>query len=317
MRIIKNKRGFEFGFGWIFAIIAGAAIIFLAVYASNELIKSERQISDTEAGKQLGIILNPIETGIEEGKSSIIKFPGETRVYNECDSSGIFGEQRISIASKSGVGKDWEKPGVPSSFNNKYIFSSGVIEGRELAVFSKPFFMPYKSADALILWPLEEYCFVNPPREIKDELENMNIKGINITDDIKECKKQSKRICFTNSGCDIDVNLQSKSVKKNKQTLFYEDDSENALLYGAIFSDPGVYECQIKRLMKRAGELADLYKAKSEMLEGEGCNSNLNAELEIYSNKTKQIKDSRDLYQIQILSEEIRRENAQLSCKLF
>ncbi|MBI2631528.1 hypothetical protein HYW75_00815 [Candidatus Pacearchaeota archaeon] len=321
---MKNKKGFEFSFNWIFAVIVGAVIMFLAIYGTTQLVKQERKISDTEAGKQLGIILNPLETGIESGKISKITFPLETRVFNKCLSSGgsagerAFGIQEISVSTKSGIGKDWENPGIPSSFYNKYIFSSSTIEGKELNIFSKPFYMPFEIADALYITPRrEEYCFVNPPIDIEDEIIKLKPQNINVSIDNKYCKKGAIIVCFGKSGCDIDVNLEARSVKKDGQRIYFEDDEENVLLYGAIFSDRGIYECQIKRLMKRASELASLYEAKSISLGPRGCSSGLEQEMAQYANITKNLNKTEDLTEIKILSDEIRRRNEALLCKLF
>ena len=68
-----NKRGIEFGFVWIFAILVGAVILGLAVFATSQFIKTERDVGDSFVGKKIGILLNPLETGIESGKTNIIK----------------------------------------------------------------------------------------------------------------------------------------------------------------------------------------------------------------------------------------------------
>ena len=62
---MRTKRGLEISFAWMFSIIVGAAIIFLAVFAAVKLVNLGKQQTDTEVGKQLGILLNPIETSLE------------------------------------------------------------------------------------------------------------------------------------------------------------------------------------------------------------------------------------------------------------
>jgi len=315
---VKNKKGFEFSFGWIFAIIVGAVIIFLAIYGVTNFIKQQRGTSDTFAGKEIGIILSPVETSLESGKTNMISFPAETRVYNDCKTTGNFGSQGIRVAMKSGVGKEWQEPGLPSIFYNKYIFSTSTVEGKKAMVLAKPFSMPYKVADIILLWSAEEdYCFVNPPKEIEDEIEDLSIERINVTSSKGNCKKNSKKVCFGSTGCDVDVDLISQRVKKYGQIIYYADDKENALLYGAIFSDPGIYECQVKRLMKRASELALLYRAKSESLSPRGCSSNLESDLITYSNQTSVFNSSIALNDIQYSADELGRRNNALSCKLF
>src|SRR3989338_1140870 len=135
---MRGKKGMEFGFAWIFAIVVGAIIIFLAIYSSSRIINTNRNVQDTEIGRQIGILLSPVETNLEEAGKTTITLPGETRIFNECDSLGSFGSQDISVSLKSGIGKEWQEPGVPSSFHNKYIFSESTIEAKKLNVIAKP-----------------------------------------------------------------------------------------------------------------------------------------------------------------------------------
>ena len=315
---MKNKRGFEFSFGWLFAIIIGAVIIFLAIYAATKLVKTSRETQDTELGKQLGIILNPIETGLESFKSSRIIMPVETRIHNGCEASiGAFGVQKISTATISGIGENWQNPGVPSSFRNKYLLSEKIIEGKKFTVFSKPLNMPFKIADLIYIWPEDEkYCFINAPDSIEKELKDLESEGISIKALKKECPDKSNTICFDQTGCSIEVSTTGNSIKKKgfPNRAYYEN---NALLYAAIFSDPDIYECQLKRLMKRAAELSLLYYSKTTFLSAKGCSSNLENDLSDYANKTSSLNNSNELTEIKQLSEQIRIRNNGLSCKLF
>ena len=237
-------------------------------------------------------------------------------MYVSCSSSGNFGEQELRVSTKSGVGDKYSNTGVPSISYNKYLFSSNVIEGKKIVIFAEQFKMPFGIANIIMAWPSnKKYCFVNPPNEIEDELRNrLQISGINITSDVKECENGSEKVCFSGAGCDVDVNLDAKSVKKNKQNLFYEGN----LIYGAIFSDPGIYECQVKRLMKRASEISSIYSAKAESLSQKGCGSlTLIPDIKEYSEKASGIKDSLDLKSINVLSDNLEAENENLDCKLF
>lgn len=313
-----NKKGFEFSFGWLFAIIVGAVIIFLAIYATVKLITSERVVQDTEIAKQLETILTPIETGSETGKAvKSIVFPTLTRVYNDCTTQGNFGEQKIAVATSSGIGKKWEEPGFESTSYNKYIFSPAVIEGKEIYVFSKPFSMPFKIASILFLWT-DKYCFVNPPTEIEEEITSLNLKNINATLSIKDCEKNSMKVCFYTEepACNISVDPTMKIVTKKGKSVFYE----GALIYGAIFSAPDVYECQVKRLMKRASELAGLYNAKSEeiVIRANGCSSNLQGELMNFAETSAKINNSAELGGLYSASESLGDANDKLTaCKLW
>lgn len=314
-----NKKAFEFSFSWLFAIIVGAAVIFLAVYAINQFIGSEKTKQDAELGKELGILLTPIETGLETGKITKITMPLETRISNDCSSSGTFGSQKISTSTKS-LTKKYDSSAIASSFQNKYIFSEETIEGKDYLAFSKPLLMPFKIANLIYLWPSsEEFCFVNPPKEVEEEFSNLQI-NVAIALSTASCSKSSKKVCFTSSGCDIDVSLDSSgkikgSLKKKSSDRVYFESS--ALLYSAIFSDSKIYECQLKRLMKRASELSWVYYGKSLFVSQKGCSSNLELELAEYANKTFSLNSSLQLREISSDSETIRRKNNDLSCRLF
>lgn len=315
---MKNKKGLEFSFEWMFAIIAGAVILFLAIYGTTKLIGSEGEASSAEVGAKLSILLNPAETGIESAKLSKIVFPVRTRIYNTCEEEGSFGAQKLGIAQESGLVQKWSEPGVAATSYNKYVFSEDFVEGKEFTLFSKPFDMPFKVADMIFIWPSEKkYCFIGAPATISDEIEALGTQNINLTNNVKDCDKSSVKVCFGISNCDVDVSMSademSGSVKKGFDNVYYE----GALIYGAIFSSKEIYECQVQRLMKRTSELAGLYAAKSQYSSGKGCeNANVGIDLMIYANMT-QIEDSSGLRAIASKAEDIGRGNENLQCRLF
>lgn len=312
-----NRKGLEFSFAWMFAIIVGAFIILLAIYAATKLVSTQNAATQAEVGKQMGILLNPVETGIESAKISIITFPSETRVYDGCNDNGAFGSQKISVAGKAGIGNSWLQPGVPSTFYNRYLFAENMSQDKEFILFSKPFSMPYKIADIIFMWPKnQKYCFVSPPRTIEDEITSLNPDGINITNNVRDCAAGSKTVCFSSSGCDMDVRYGADenvgTVTKDYETVYYQ----GALIYGAIFAPRDIYECQVKRLMKRASELAILYATKSGS-SSSGCDSlSLIPELEAYANAS-QIDNSFGLEGAASIADDIGRANDNLQCKLF
>lgn len=307
-----NKRGFEFSFTWLFAIFVGAVIIFVAIFATTSLVKTSRTEADTKVASQLGTLLNPVETNLEESKYARISFPDETRVYNECDLRGNFGRQIISTSVRSGIGSEFQEPTVKNSFFNKYLFSKSVEEGKELHVFVKPFEMPYKVAD-LVFASSGEYCFVNPPTYVEDEVSDLGLGYIHLSGTEAECPSGSDIVCFGKTGCDIDVNLGASVVLKDGKELYYTD----SLIYGAIFAEPDIYECQVKRLMRRTGELAHLYASKTEFLSARGCSSTLSGDLREFAS-LNQIENSEELLSVvSPASENIRRKNENLICRLF
>ncbi len=305
------KRGFlDISFGVLFAIIVGVIILFFAIYTSSKIIRSGEHTINTETAKRLGVLTNPLETGFESAEKNKIVLDAETRIYNICDESGNFGEQKIAISQKS-FGK-WGDTGANIIFKNKYFFSEGIIEGKEFYLFSKPFKMPFKVADLIIIIPKnKEYCFIDAPREIAEELNALEIENIHT----ENCSGDEIKVCFSiSSGCDIIVNLNANYVQKRGSVVNFIGD---ALMYGAIFSDKDVYECQIKRLMKRISELAKVYITKEGIISKRDCNSNLNKELTELSTKARELENSGELFFIDDLAKKIDSIERSASCRLW
>jgi len=315
---MRYKKGIEFSFNWLFAIIVGGIIILLAVYGAVKIVGTERTRTETVLGKELGIVTTPLETSAEEARASApIKLTDETRIYNGCYLTGAFGEQGIKTAVKSGLGASaWGTPSIESRFANKYIFSETVLQGKEFFVFSESFNVPFKAGDILYLWT-NKYCFVNPTNEIRSDIEDLNLKNINISERVENCDKGSRKVCFTASsasGCDIVVNYAEKSVTRGKDKVYYEDIYDNSLIYGAIFANASLYECQLKRLLKRAAALANLNIEKNKILL---CSNTIESELARFANLSISLRSSAEIGAIFNEAKIIEGINNELNCKLF
>lgn len=324
-----KKKGVEFSFGWIFSLIIGAAIIFLALYWVSSFVKQERAIEDSEYAQELGQVISPIETTFESSyKPFDIKFNEESRLFLKCNYDKEGGSEYISIATRSGVGKEWGESGGEVSLPYKHIFAKKTLQGKKLKVFTKPLYMPYKVSNLIYIWD-KSYCFVNPPEKIKEEIESLDLnESISIQESINSCPRKSEKICFDSgnfgtSSCDVLIESTSKRVQKNGKIMYYEGD---ALIYGAIFSEPQIYECEVKRVMQKTSELAELYLEKSRLISSksaEGCSSALQPELEAYS-KTGIMNESikgQDVYsrlaEMYLMGERISVKQGAIKCSLW
>lgn len=266
----KNQRGYlQISFAWIFAIIAGVFILFLAIFAVTKFMGQEQTAVDAQTGTEIGILLNPLETGFETGKTTSFTLPVETRISNRCNNNGNFGRQIIQLSQKSF--NKWTETGMDVGFSNKYIFSNGIIEGKKFYVFSKPFEFPFKVSDLIYITSSEKsYCFIDPPVRIEKELSNLNQKNLFLD----ECPDNSLRVCFEGGeSCDIKINQNNKFVEKRGEIMYFETD---ALMYAAIFADREIYECQLERLMQRTEQLASIYDNKASLISNQGCSLEIN-----------------------------------------
>ena len=74
-----------------FCNIVGAVILILTIFGATKVIKTGTQEQQVVGAKELGILLNPLETGFESATSTPLSVPVETRIYNGCDNFGNFG----------------------------------------------------------------------------------------------------------------------------------------------------------------------------------------------------------------------------------
>ena len=306
----KNRKGaLEISFAWLFAIIVGIFILALAIYFSVKFIGTEQTSIDAKTGKEIGVLLNPLETSFETAKTTFFTVPVETRIYNICNDGGTFGKQTIQISQKSF--NKWTETNVDVSFSNKYIFSDIYTEGKKFYVFSKPFEFPFKVADLIyITSSLKEYCFISPPENIEDEISDLSQENLRA----ENCSESSIKICFSNEpDCSIYVDYKQGRIKKGEKSVNFEGDS---LMYAGIFADKEVYECQLDRLVKRIRQLSVIYKNKADFISKQGCNSDLN--LIALSSSADSFSSSADLGLLSLIAEEIREENeANEGCRLW
>ncbi|MDD5699725.1 MAG: hypothetical protein PHH00_00835 [Candidatus Nanoarchaeia archaeon] len=313
---MNKKRGFiELSFAWLFGIIAGAVILALAIFAATRIINLGQSATGAETQNQIAVLLNPLETSFQTGQVVSLGLPAQTRIYNECDyRDGIFGEQIISV-SQQNLGK-WSARTQGTAFQNKYIFSENAPEGKKFYLFSKPFDFPFKISDVIYMTSSSrEYCFASPPDNVFDELSNLNEKNILLVESLSDCSSTSIKVCFHGENCDVKVSYNQGIVDKggNETMIFYGD----ALMYGAIFSDKGIYECQLKRLMERATQLSSLYMQKENTIETAGCQSGLTSDLSFFVSLTNSFLSSQEINSLIPSVNQMEQKNDATICKLW
>lgn len=311
---MSNKKGIEMSFNWLFSILVGATFIFLAIYASKSFIGSERQVLDTQAAQQLESLLNPLETSIETfAKPREIIFPAESRIIVGCQ-EGEYSSSTLQVQISSDLGKEWQNNGYENNLYSKYLFASKENQGKKFASIVLPFNLPYKIGQLTILWS-EPKCLVNPTDEIKQAFGNTTY-NILVRENAASCPAKSQRICFGSSDtiCDVTVDTANRRVRKENKNLFYEGN----LIYAAMFSDPEIYECNLRRLNQKRSYLANLMAAKSQLIETtslSGCSKALQSSLISYSNVA--YNSSRNLGYVFDEAKKLEKQNDPLLCELW
>ncbi len=312
-RLLKCKRSFDLPFSWIFSAIAGAFIIFIAVYAAVRLVGTQQTEVTSEAAKDVANFLNPVVNSVSSAFATKMDFNKETKLQFGCEvssrNSPTFGRQIIAFSEQSGFLNKWTDFGANISRYNKYVFADNIEQGKTVYIFSKPFYAGFR-VDDLIMMTSKDYCFVAPPQFVEDEISMLGMKNVNTSSEISGCKKNSVSVCFDSgvNGCNITVSGECENlgitncksefdigkVEKNSKTMYYF----GSLMYGAIFSSPEIYECNIQRLAKKTNILASIYSDKINIMKLQGCSSNIEDDLNELAEKTKTITSSAKLMEI-------------------
>jgi hypothetical protein len=310
---MKSEKG-QFSFVWLFAIVAGGAILFLAIYGALRFGETAKYQSDTEIAKSIAIITDPLQAGFAEGSFGKILFNQETRMNNDCYDFE-FGRNEISVSARSDIGEEWSLPGGATSIYNKYIFSSGKSSGLDYYVFSEPFNFPYEVSDLIFIAP-ENYCFINMPDDLLElDLPNVEVNNCSVADATRvcfgfgdDCDMIVYGSCF--SGCDS-VYDEGVVVKDGLDMKYV-----GSLMYGAIFSDKGIYDCNVRRLMYRAGKIAEGFVDKADLMDARNCNTNLKPDLIIWRGMIDNASVD-DLSSLRTMANAMDRKNSKEACGMW
>jgi len=299
--MLKNKKAQQFV--WIFSIIIGAIILFLAVYSAGKYMQTAKFKEEAELERQFDILLTPFAAIGEIATMTLskeVKMPADIELNFEC--SAIEDFEQIDVKT----GKAEEREGPSYKIRGKYVFAES-LKGKEFWIFAKPLELPWR-IDDMIYIVSEEYCFPDPPENIKKEISDLGSEKLRL-----DCSEESIVVCFEKrSGCDVYVNYDQGIVRKQGKVLFF---AEDALLYGAIFSSAQVYECNVERLMKRLSIQIELNLAAAKKLEEKGCSTGA---LQSSLNVMKDVVEKRPLLfeNIKYISDEAKQNNP-IECLVF
>lgn len=278
-----NKKGIEMSFAWIFAILAGAIILFTAIYGTINLITGGQHGVNAFCAKQITNQFDPMEPGLASGMSVVMNMSIESKIYNSCYSGGDFGEARLACSERSGIGKEWPPKGSDITIRNRYIFSDKIEQGKGFYLFSMPIELGFKIGEEIVMTS-KTYCFESAPDSMKSDVKRLQIGSIKT----ENCTDTDVNVCFgeENAGCNVSVyGLCTDSscsgeydygyTARDGKTVYWTGN----LVYGSIFSDSDIYKCNFERLMLRLQKLVDLYNSEQAFLATKGCGTSMSSSL--------------------------------------
>lgn len=312
-----NKKG-VFNFVWLFAIIAGSAILLLAIYGAVKGVGTEDYRHSTELAKAFTVVLGASGAGVADvNKLAPINLNNEIRLDNTC-SSYEFGENSLSVALKSSINDKWQPQSGEITMTNQYVFSSSH-ESKRFDVFSMPFNYPFKIADLVFITSnSESFCLVDAPNEFERTLRGLQLPNWKTED----CLEYDTTVCFKTTGCDINVHgtcvfdcdskFDEGYVEKEGDRLYFVD----GLIYGAILTDKELYDCNVNRLIYRASSIADVLAQKASRMDARGCPTNIQTELTAWSNILENLSPEQ-LTQGNQQAKQIQEKSEGVRCKIW
>jgi hypothetical protein len=88
-------------------------------------------------------------------------------------------------------------------------------------------------------------------------------------------------------------------------------------MYAALFSDKDLYECQVKRLIKRASSLTDLYREKLLLSSYSDCSTDILSNLDIFASYLDFFNNSKDFQNSFSMLNELNSKNQYSICRLW
>lgn len=282
------KKRADFNFVWLFAIIAGTAILVLMIYAAVRFGKTTTTYQDTDLAKQVVSYLDPFQAGPTAASKGTINSKREIVFESSCDSTN-FGYQTLVAKQIRDLNEDFNIFGTEIKIKNKYVYFSKR-PSKDFYVFSVPISFAFRVADALIVGS-EEFCFLEGYEKIPNFKSIISTIGKKAIFDENNCTGDSIRVCFDyGTNCDIqvigdcnddwcDYEFEAGRVIKEGESLEYAGN----FLYPALFADKETYDCNLMRLFYKNGVLSLIYAQKSDKMSSRNCPNNLAEDLSLFS----------------------------------
>jgi len=274
---MKNKKGFEIQFNWIFVLVAGALILLFFI----TIVVKQRNLSETSTKSTIFASVGAIiaGAGVSTGTTTIIDLPG-SNIEVDCG--------RVSIGE------------IAKQYQNLILFAPKSIQGKKLITQTVEFNTPYKSTNLLFMTStqmryiligdsdlaieinnslpsdLNKEFYKNIPVTISDE-NNYKVKFVffrNIDNSIlnKFAKMQDDDVTAVRVTGDIKKG-ELEFYKKN--SLIWKSNgispyfTKSALL-GAIYSDSNdLYQCNMANVFSRLNIISNVYLKRTTALKND------------------------------------------------
>jgi hypothetical protein len=281
---MKNKKGIEIQFNWIFVLIAGAMILLFVTLA----IVKQKDVSQTTSQNTVMTSLEAVISGTSVSSDTIkaMDLPLSKDIDVKCG--------KISMG------------GPPKTFQNSILFAPSILRGNRLLTQTLKFSSPFRSANLLYMTsPQVRYIIIRNGEfsldinrslssEINKEVANPTALSIQDKNNYKV------KFIFFNQAPGDDLLTELKKMDDSDVTAinivgdeekgtieFYEKKNlvwqslkkspylSKSALIGAIYADSKeLYECNLKRAVTRLKIVNEVYTNRVIALSGDASLNN-------------------------------------------
>lgn len=246
--MLKQRKGLEMTFNWIFSIIIGAIILTFFVYFAVQNTDLFGNLTANRVALELDNAFSGFQTTVVETN---LEFNKPIKLEFKCENIADDVRETILINDK---GK--------SILRDKIVFAPTNIEDTKFLLFTSEWKVPYKVANFIFLTsPKEKYKFEYLPENF--ELPNFlglseNGKNVKFITDTNPCSIDSNKIIINYGKDEYDEYYGWICTPNSSQPYgFYG----KAMIYAAIFSDD--FDCLYDLMIKKLNLVSSLYKEKA------------------------------------------------------
>lgn len=309
------KRGIEFSFSWLFSLLVGGVILFLALYASRSLIQTERQVQESELSVAFTNVFTPLRTGgAETLVPRAITFPQPVALTLRCTPKGT----AVRVTAKDNLAGTSEP--YESLVRDSFVSGNTTIQGKHIMSLVLPVRLPYLIGDLIVLWS-HPYCFVDPPEAVREKIGLADTNTIQLAPAVAYCSSKSVKVCFAGSAspklCDIRVDQISETFTFTGRT---PQPYTGNMLYAGLFGTPDQYDCLVRQIGEQTALLAERYRAKSALVgsgQSTGCSGGMEEILSTYALQARTLNNSAGLPGIARAAEQLALRHEVLLCPLW
>lgn len=309
------NRGIEFSFSWLFSLLVGGVILFLALYASKSLVQTERQAQESELGVELTNVFTPLRTGGAETLiPRAITFPQPVAITLRCTPQGT----AVRVAARDNLAGRSEP--YESLVRDSFVSGNITLQGKRVMSLVLPVALPYHVGDLIVLWS-GSYCFIDPPDSVRERLELADNETIRIAPSLAHCAPQSTKVCFAGSAspkvCDIRIDSVSETLTfRGGKPQPYTGN----LLYAGLFGTADQYECLVRQVAQQTALLGERYRTKSAFISSgqtTGCAGGMEGVLNTYVLQARAVNGSQGLPGLASAAEHLAASHDSLLCPLW